>query len=75
MGYNNRLFWIRDRGFGMRDPGRVIIIDYFQGSGFPDPGGAKLIIFRIRDQTDYYAIQKIPNIPLNHKRRLFLETG
>ena len=22
----------------MRDPGRVIIIDYFQGSGIPDPG-------------------------------------
>ena len=38
MGHNNRLFWIRDRGSGMRDPGRVKIIDYFRGSWIPDPG-------------------------------------
>ena len=38
MGHNNRLSWIRHRGSGMRDPGRVKIIDYFRGSGIRDPG-------------------------------------
>ena len=38
MGHNNRLFWIWDRGSGMRDPGLVIIIDYFQGSQIRDAG-------------------------------------
>ena len=37
MCHNNRLFWIRDRGSRMRDPGRVIISDHFRGFRIPDP--------------------------------------